>query len=63
MSNVILGDLGQRIDVGISFLVAQVPCSRQSSLINTLLVLIGSHLPNMALNLFILWFLYCISKN
>lgn len=53
MSNVILGDLGQRIDVGISFLVSQVPCSGQSALINTLLVLIGSHLPNMALNLLV----------
>jgi hypothetical protein len=51
MNSVILGDLGQRIDAGISFLVAQVPCRGQSSLINTALVLIGSHLPNMALNL------------
>lgn len=51
MSSVILGDLGQRIDAGISFLVAQVPCWGQSFLINTSLVLIGSYLPNMALNL------------
>lgn len=55
MSSVILGDLGQRVGAGISFLVAQVACRVQPSLINTELVLTGSYLPNMARNLVVLY--------
>lgn len=43
------------MDAGISFLVTQVPCRGQPSLINTELLLTGFHLPNRAPNLVVLY--------